>query len=163
MTVQDSLCSEDFNEIAVKVRALRSEILAWRRDFNMALIHAIGEPKRNDGINTDKRYELISVALVIQILASRMLVFISPDDRGILEEEAQSYAMEIRSLQGSTGHHRRAEFILTQKSRIADAVINTHDVFAATAGNGRIIEPWRLKQFCKLLGKKSCDGVSCCA
>ncbi|RFU75534.1 hypothetical protein TARUN_6707 [Trichoderma arundinaceum] len=155
VTVQQSLKAEDFDAVAAMVRALRSDIIVWRRDFNIALIHAPDEAKRSTNINTDKRYELLGVALIIQILASRMLVCISLADRGILEEEVQCFAIELKSLQGSVGHHRRAEVFLTQKAKIADAVIETHDDFAATAGSGRIVESWRLKSFPSRLGRRA--------
>jgi hypothetical protein len=163
VTVQDSLQPEDFEPIAAKVRELRSDVLVWRREFNIALIHATDELKRSDNNNSNKRYELLGISHIIQILASRMLACISPDERGLLEEEVQCVAIELKSLQGSVGHHRRAEFFLTQKARVANAAIDTHDDFAATVGNGRIVEAWRLKRFCNSLGRKSCDGITCCA
>lgn len=163
VTMQNSLQPKDFDAVAAKVRTLRSDVAAWRRDFNMTLIHAADSSKKNSTLDTDKRYELLGVALIIQILASRMIVCISPNDRGLLEEEVQSFAIELKSLLGSVGHHRRAEFFLTQKVKIANAALGTHEDFAAAIGSDRVIEAWKLKKFDNAFGRKTCDGITCCA
>ncbi|PKK54283.1 hypothetical protein CI102_1725 [Trichoderma harzianum] len=162
VTMQHSLQPRDFDAVAAKVRILRSDVAAWRRDFNMTLIHTPDTTKKNSTLDTDKRYELLGVALIIQILVSRMIVCISPNDRGLLEEEVQSFAIELKCLLGSVRHHRRAEFFLTQKVKIANAALVTHDDFAAAIGCDRVIEAWKLKKFDNAFGRKTCDGITCC-
>ncbi|KAL7929787.1 hypothetical protein V8C35DRAFT_314791 [Trichoderma chlorosporum] len=159
VTMQHSPQAGDSDVLAAKVRILRSNVAIWRREFNMILIHSTNTPQKDGKIDTDKRYELLGVALIIQILASRMIVCISPSDRGLLEEEVQSFAFELKSLLGSVGHHRRAEFFLTQKVKIANAAIDTHDDFAAEIGSGRVVERWKLENFDKLIGRNTSNGM----
>lgn len=156
VAVQDSLRAESFDSVAADLRELRSDITIWRREFNMALIHA------KNKANPDKRYEFLGTCLIIQIFMSRLLGSILPTERGLLEEEAQCFAVELKHLQGSVGHHTRDKFLLTQKAKIANAAIDTHDDFAAAVGNGRIIEAWRLRKFCSSFGRKFCNGITCC-
>lgn len=157
VTVQDSLQIEDFDSVATDLRNLRSDIAVRRREFNMALIHA------DNKANADKRYEFVGTCLIIQIFTSRLLGSIIPNERGLLEEEAQCFAIELKYLQGSVRHHTRAEFLLTQKAKIANAAIDTRDDFAAVVGNGHIVEAWRLRHFCISLDRKFCNGTTCCA
>ncbi|KAK1238187.1 hypothetical protein MKX08_002766 [Trichoderma sp. CBMAI-0020] len=156
VAVQNTLRAEDFDSVAAGLRELRSNIAVWRREFNMALIHA------NNKTNPDKRYEFLGTCIVIQIFTSRLLSSILPNERRLLEEEAQCFAMELKHLHESVGPRTRDKFLLTQKARIANAAIDTRDDFAATVGNGRIVEAWRLKRFCSLFGRKFCDGITCC-
>ncbi|KAL6901083.1 hypothetical protein GGI43DRAFT_403993 [Trichoderma evansii] len=156
VAVETSPRAEGFGSVTAKVRELRSDVAVWRRELNMALIHA------NNKANPDKRYEFLGTSLIIQIFASRLLGCISPNERGLLEEEVQCFAVELKYLQGSVGHHTRAEFLLTQKAKVANAAIETRDDFTATVGNGRIVEAWRLRKFCSSLDRKFCDGITCC-
>lgn len=66
-------------------------------------------------------------------------------------------------MQGLLGDdHRRAEFFFAQKSKIADAAIETHGLFEEVLGSGKVVEAWRLEVFFGAMGKKVCDGVGCC-
>lgn len=156
VAVQNTLRAENFDYVATGLRELRSDIAVWRREFNMALIHA------KNKANPDKRYEFLGTCLIIQVFTSRLLGSILPTERGLLEEEAQCFAVELIHLQGSVGHHTRDNFLLTQKAKIAHAAIDTRDDFTATVGNGRIVEAWRLRNFCSSFGRKFCDGITCC-
>lgn len=149
VTIQNTLQAEKFDSVAAEWRALRSHIAVWRREFNMALIHA------NDKAIPDKRYEFLGTCLIIQIFTSRLLGSILPNERGLLEEEAQCFSIELKQLQASVGHHTREKFLLIQKAKIATAAIDTHDDFAAAVGNGRIVEAWRLRKFCSYIGMGS--------
>jgi hypothetical protein len=160
VTIQDTLQTGAFDAIAADVRTLRSSVIAWRRDFNLALIHAADERcglGRDTEVDVGKRYELLGLALVVHMLASRMLVCIAPSDRALLEEEAQGLALEIKGMQSSVVHNRRAGFFLAQKATMADAVIATRADFWDAVGSGQVVEEWRLKKFCESLGKKSCN------
>jgi hypothetical protein len=161
VVVQDTLQPEDFKTIATDVRAVRSAIVTWRRKFNTALVHA-EERSRRDTADFGNRYELLATCIIINIIASRMLSSIEPNDRALLEEEVQNLAVELKAIQGSVSHNRRAGFHLAAKAKIADAAIATHDVFQEAVGSGKVMEPWRLKVFCKSLGRKCCNGKSCC-
>lgn len=44
---------------------------------------------------------------------SRLLGSILPNERDILEEEAQCFAIELKHLQGSVGPRTREKFLLT--------------------------------------------------
>ncbi|KAH8897956.1 hypothetical protein GQ53DRAFT_791642 [Thozetella sp. PMI_491] len=129
VTVQDTLQEDDFDTIAIDVRALRTAVVSWRRDFNTALIHVADEQA--------SRYELLGVALIIHILANRMLLCLVPGERGLLEEEVGSLALELRGLQGTVGRNHRAGFFLSQKAKIADAALATHVDFMGAVGSGR--------------------------
>jgi hypothetical protein len=160
--MQDTLQSEHFEAIAADLHTARSKIVTWRRNFNTALIHA-DQSSREDPLDFGKRYELLGVSLVIHIVLSRLLCSISPSNRRLLEEEVQNLALELKTVQGSLAHNRRAEFFFEQKGGIADAAIATHPYFEEVLDSGKIVETWRLETFFKALGRKCCDGgVSCC-
>ncbi|KAI8628057.1 hypothetical protein F5Y19DRAFT_439421 [Xylariaceae sp. FL1651] len=166
--VNKQLEQHDIEALETSLRGLRSKITEWRRDFNTALIHAtdIGADTcaENQNSNTDKRYELLGISLVIHILVSRMLVCIVPDGRALLENEVQDRALELKQVHQSVRkgnnnynhklYHYRAEFFLTQKVKIADAAIATHLDFLSAAESGHIVEPWMLKKFCTELGRQ---------
>jgi hypothetical protein len=159
--MQDTLQPEDFEAITVDLHAARSTMVNWRRKFNTALIHA-HERCREDPLDFSKRYELLGVALVVHILLSRLLCSMVPNERGLLEEEVQNLALELKTIQGSLGHNRRAELFFNQKAKIGDAVIATHKDFREVVNSGRIVELWRLEKFFDALGRKNCDGKTCC-
>jgi hypothetical protein len=161
VVTQDNLQPEDFEAIAADVRGVRSAIVAWRRRFNTALIHA-EERSRNDTADFGKRYELLGISLIINIVVSRMLCAIVPHERALLEEEVKSLAIELKAVQASVKNNKRASFFLAQKARIANAAIATHADFQNVAESGRAVDPWRLKRFCEALGRKCCDGETCC-
>jgi hypothetical protein len=162
VVIQNTLRPDDFEAIAADIRDVRSAIVTWRRKFNTALIHA-EERSRNDTADFGKRYELVGISLIINILVSRMLCSIVPNERSILEEEVQNLAAELKALHGSVENNKRASFFLAQKAKIADAAIATHADFQNVVGSGRIVDPWRLKRFCETLGRQCCDGETCCA
>ncbi len=168
---------QDLSKLVAEARSLRLQAGAWRRDFNTALIHALdrtGNAASENVMSTraNKRYELLGVTLVVHILVNRMLVSLSPArDQGgmLLEDEAQALAAELKQVLDSvppTGSNHRANFLLRQKAKIADAVIATHASFrsAVERVGGRFVEPWVLKGFCQTLGRKCCDGGrDCCS
>lgn len=163
VALQDTLQQEDFDALATDVRAVRSAVITWRRKFNTALILIeYDEQRSSPTTNFSKRYELLAISLIINIMLSRMLCAIAPNDRALLEEEVQNLAVELKDVQGSVGRNRRAGFYIAQKAKIADAAIATHDDFQEAVGSGKVVEPWRLKRFCKSLGRKCCDGEACC-
>ncbi|KAH8807831.1 hypothetical protein F5884DRAFT_857398 [Xylogone sp. PMI_703] len=162
VTVQGTLHPVDFDTIAADVRIVRSAVLSWRRRFNNALIHE-SERSHHHNANFDKRFELLGISLIINILVSRMLCCLVPSERALLEEEVQNLAAELKAAQKSVGPHRRAGFFLAQKAKIADAVIATHADFLGAVGSGKVVESWRLKRFCDSLGRKCCDGETCCS
>jgi hypothetical protein len=153
-----------FEALASDIRIVRTSILIWRRRFNTLLINAEGRSS-DDTADFGKRYELLGVSLVINILLDRMLHYVSPKERAVLEEEVQNLALEIKMVHKSLelNHNSRASFFLTQKSLVADAAIATHKYFLEVIDNGEIIEAWRLKKFCESLGRKCCDGEGCCS
>lgn len=161
VVVQDTLEPGDFEAIAADIRVVRSAVVTWRRKFNTALIHA-EERSCRDTTDFGKRYELLAISLIINIMASRLLCSIVPNDRTLLEEEVQNLAVEFKSVQGSVEHNRRAGFYLAQKAKIVDAAIVTHADFQEAMGSGKVVEPWRLKRFYESLGRKCCDGETCC-
>ena len=179
---QDEQHEQELQDLMADVDSLRARIVKWRRDFNTALIHAVGPTDNwisSTGSNTTlergtddagKRYELLGISLVVHMLAGRMLVSLSPPgDRGalLLEDEVQAVAAELGQVHRSVpsgGRNHRARFVLLQKTKIADAAVATHADFrrAAMRDDGRAVEPLVLKRFCELLGRKCCDGQGCC-
>ena len=159
--MQDMLQPEDFEDLAADLHDARSSIVTWRRKFNTALIHA-DERSREDPLDFGKRYELLGVSLVIHIIVSRLLCAIVPNERRLLEEEIQNVALELKNIQGSLSHNRRAEFFFEQKGRIADAAIATHSYFEDVLDSGRVVEAWRLEKFFQAIGRKCCNGETCC-
>jgi len=133
--MQEELNSEKLDAIAADLRDARSRIVMWRRKFNTALLNA-DESTRNDALDFGKRYELLGVSLVVHILLSRLLCSIAPACRSLLEEEVQSLALELKTVQGTLSHNRRAEFFFEQKSKIADAAISTHPYFEEVLHSG---------------------------
>jgi hypothetical protein len=160
---QELFAPSHFEALASEIRVVRTSILSWRRKFNTTLINA-EDRSREDTADFGKRYELFGVSLVINILLNRMLHYVSPKERNILEEEVQNLALEIKTVQESLElkHNHRANFFLAQKSLVADAAIATHKYFLEVLDSGQIIEAWRLKKFCESLGRKCCDGKNCC-
>ncbi len=73
---------QDVDSLVAELHALRCKVIAWRRDFNTALIHAADGTRSNAMDNkvdcVNKRYELLGVSLVVHVLANRMLVSLSP-------------------------------------------------------------------------------------
>jgi hypothetical protein len=163
VVIQERLQQEDFEILASDIRGVRSGIITWRRKFNTALIHA-GHPSRDDAMDFGKRYELLGISLVVNIMASRLLGCIVPNDRALLEEEVQNVAMELKALQSSSEHNRRAGFFFAQNAKIADAAIATRMYFREVLNSGKIIERWRLEKFFESIGRKCCDedGEGCC-
>jgi hypothetical protein len=162
VTFQELFASSHFEAISSDIRIIRSSILSWRRKFNTTLIN-VEERSRDDTADFGKRYELFGVSLVINILLDRMLHYVSPNERAVLEEEVQNLALEIKTVQESLKHNRRASFFLAQKSLVADAAIATHRYYLEVLDSGKIIEAWRFKKFCESLGRKCCDGNHCCS
>jgi hypothetical protein len=148
--MQDTLQPDYFEAIISDLHAARSAMVNWRRKFNTALIHA------------DERYELLGVSLVAHIVLSRLLCSIVANERGLLEEEVQNLSLELKTMQGSLAHNRRAEFFFKQKATIGDAAIATHAYFREVVGSGKIVELWRLEKFFDAIGRKNCDGETCC-
>jgi len=159
--MQEELEFETLEALAADLRGSRSRIVMWRRKFNTALLN-VDESTRKDALDFGKRYELLGVSLVVHILLSRLLCSISPNDRSLLEEEVQSLASELKAVQGTLANNRRAEFFFEQKAKIADAAIATHPYFADVLHSGKVVELWRLEAFFKALGRKCCDGETCC-
>jgi hypothetical protein len=159
--MQETLQPEEFDALAADIRPVRCAILKWRQKFNTALLHA-DERSRKDRLDFGKRYELLGISLVVNIIISRLLCCIVPNDRALLEEEVQNLAAELKTVQGSLGHCRRAEFFFAQKAKIGDAAIATHIYFRDVLHSGKIIELWRLEKFFEALGRKRCDGKTCC-
>jgi len=161
-------------DLTNELHILRNELIAWRRDLNTTLIYALDSSddstKERNMQGADKRYELLGVSLVIHMHASRMLVSLSPPgDRSglLLEDEVQALATELKQIQRSVPPNERnyrACFALTQKAKVADAAIATHASFrrAAVRTEGRVIDPYVLKGFCEALGRRCCDGKTCC-
>ncbi|KAI3322967.1 hypothetical protein HD806DRAFT_497400 [Xylariaceae sp. AK1471] len=158
---------EDLDALVTDIRALRARSIAWRREFNTALMHALDVDMEthaeNKNRNIDKRYELLGVSLVIHILVSRMLVCVASEGRALLEDEVQDRALELKQLHQSVQEgnhsyrhnrsHHRADFFLTQKTKIADAAIATHADFRIAAGSNSIAESWMLEKFKMSLGR----------
>lgn len=163
VVMQERLQQEDFEILATDIREVRSSIITWRRKFNTALIHA-GNPSRDSPMDFGKRYELLGISLVVNIMASRLLGCIVPNDRALLEEEVQNVALELKALQSSSEHNRRAEFFFAQNAKIADAAIATHVYFREVQNSRSIIDRWRLEKFFEGIGRKCCneDGEDCC-
>jgi hypothetical protein len=161
LVMQDTLQPEDFIAIAAEVRLVRSAIVTWRRKFNIALLH-VEERSRDDTADFGKRYELLGISLIINIMVSRMLCCVVPSERALLEEEVQNLSFELKGVRESVEHNLRATFFLAQKATIADAAIATHSDFQDVVGSGKIVESWRLKRFCEAFGRRCCDGVTCC-
>jgi hypothetical protein len=161
IVIQDTLRQEDFDALAAEIRVVRSAIMTWRSKFNKALIHA-QDCSRDDATDFGKRYELLGLSLVVNIVISRLLCCILPNDRAFLEEEVQNMAFEVKAVQVSLEHNRRAEFFFAQKAKIAEAAIATHAYFQDVLYSGRVVERWRLEKFWEALGRKCCDGETCC-
>lgn len=115
--MQESLELKHFEAIATNISAVRSAIVTWRRRFNTALIH-VEERSRKDTMDFGKRYELLGISLIIKTVLSRLLCSIVSNDRALLEEEVQNLAVELKSVQGSLEHNRRAEFYLHKRGRL---------------------------------------------
>jgi hypothetical protein len=159
--MQDTLQPDYFEAIISDLHAARSAMVNWRRKFNTALIHA-DERSQGDPLDFGKRYELLGVSLVAHIVLSRLLCSIVANERGLLEEEVQNLSLELKTMQGSLAHNRRAEFFFKQKATIGDAAIATHAYFREVVGSGKIVELWRLEKFFDAIGRKNCDGETCC-
>ncbi|KAH8596894.1 hypothetical protein B0O99DRAFT_685375 [Bisporella sp. PMI_857] len=84
VVIQDILQDSDFDTIAADVRT--GDFSNW--------------------------WVLLDISIIINILASRMLFAIAPQDRALLEEEVQNLAVELKGLQGLVGENRRARFYL---------------------------------------------------
>jgi hypothetical protein len=161
VVIQDSIQPEDFDALAANIRVVRSAVISWRQKFNIALIHA-DERSKEDTMDFGNRYELLGISLIINIVLSRLLCCIVPNDRALLEEEVQNSAGELKAVQESLEHNQRAKFFFAQKAKIADAAIATHMYFEDVLDSGKIVAPWRLEKFFQAMGRKCCDGDICC-
>jgi hypothetical protein len=113
-------------------------------------------------VDFGKRYEILGISLIINILVSRLLGAIVPNDRAFLEEEVQNVAIELKVLQDTSEHNPRASFFFAQKGVMADAAIATHACFSEVVHSGKVVDSWRLQKFFDVLGRKSCNGETCC-
>lgn len=161
VVIQNALLPSDFEALAADIRAARSKIITWRRKFNTALIHA-GHCSKDNTADFGKRYEILGISLIINIVVSRLLSAIVPSDRALLEEEIQNAAIELKVLQDTSEHNPRASFFFAQKGVMADAAIATHACFSEVIDSGKIVDLWRLQKFFDVLGRKGCDGETCC-
>ena len=93
---------------------------------------------------------------------SRLLCAIVPNDRVLLEEEVQNLAAELKVMQETVGHNPRASFFFAQKGKIADAAIVSHGCFRDVVDSGKVVDSWRLEKFFEVIGRKSCNGDTCC-
>ncbi|KAI1323892.1 hypothetical protein F5Y16DRAFT_327734 [Xylariaceae sp. FL0255] len=122
----------DFDLLVKDLHSVRTETLAWRRNFNITLINNVDTARVEQGCNPDKRFELLGMTLVFHIIATRMLVCISPRERRLLEEEVQNVSMELKQLHQSVDYvgttNSRAGFFLAQKATVADIAIETNSV-----------------------------------
>src|ERR1700753_3217498 len=98
-----------------------------------------------------KRYELPGISFVIHITVSRLLCSIVPNERALLEDEVQNLAIELKAIQGSLEHNRRAEFFFAQKAKNAEAAIATHGYFRDVLDSGKVVESWRLEKLFEAL------------
>lgn len=161
VVVQNSLEPSHFQGLAADIRSLRSRIIDWRRRFNIALIRA-SDSSKEDALDFGKRYELLGISLIVHIVVSRLLYAISPKDRALLEDEVQNLALELKAMQQTVENNPRASFFFAQKGTIADAAIATHACFNDVVDSGRIVDSWRLEKFFDAMGKKKCNGETCC-
>ena len=161
VVIQNTLQEDDFAMLAADIRVVRSDIIAWRRQFNTALIHA-DDRTRKDTTDFGKRYELLGVSLIVNIIVSRLLCAIVPNDRALLEEEVQNLAVELKVMQDTLSHNPRASFFFAQKGKIADAVIFSHACFRDVVDSGKVVDSWRLEKFFDAIGRKGCNGETCC-
>lgn len=161
IVAQDVLQPEDFVALVDNVRVVRAGIITWRRSFNIALLQIEQRPP-GETADFGKRYELLGLSLIINIMASRMLCCIVPNERAFLEEEIQYLAVEFQAVKRSAEHNHRASFFLAQKAKIANAAITTHADFQCIAGSGRIVDLCRWQRFCKAIGRRCCDENMCC-
>jgi hypothetical protein len=153
VAVQDTLQLGDFETIATDLYSIRSNILTWRLRFNVALMHAVQQC--GDLTNSfDKRFELLGLSLLMNIVVDRLLCSIMPNTRFLLEEEVQNLAKEFKALQDSQDYSQRVDLFLREKAEIADAAIATHAEFQQLISSGKIIESWRLQSFFKAMGRK---------
>lgn len=161
IVIQNTLLSSDFEALAADIRITRSRTIVWRRKFNTALIHA-GHCSKENTMDFGKRYEILGISLIINIIVDRLLGAIAPSDRALLEEEVQNLATELKVLQDTSEHNPRASFFFAQKAVIADAAIATHACFSEVFDSGRVVDSWRLQKFFDILGRKCCNGETCC-
>jgi hypothetical protein len=155
---------EAVSRVTAEALSLRGKIIAWRRDFNTALIDALDlkNSQKSAENDTDNRYELLGICLVMHMLVDRMLVCLSPprDGQGmLLEDEVLALTAELRQFRNSslaTESRERALFNLKQKARVTDAVFITHKAFHAAMhrSEGRTVNPALLKRFCVALGRR---------
>jgi hypothetical protein len=152
-----------------EAHSLRQKAIAWRVDFNTALIHSDPTSPGGHADHYDtrtNRYELLGIYSVVHILADRMLVSLSGPEgehgaASVIEDEVQTLAAELRQTLDTVppiNSNHRANFNLRQKALVADAAIATRDEFrtAATRGRdaGRVIDRDVLKRFCVALGRR---------
>jgi hypothetical protein len=151
----------DLDSLISDLQDVRLSIMAWRRKFNTALITA---PDRSQTNSEDfaKRYELLGISLIVNVMASRMLVAVESNGRAYVEAEVQNCAQELKCLQSAMHQNERSKFFLTLKGAFGDAAIATHAYFDEVKDSGKIVEAWRLEKFFAAIGRKCCDGETCC-
>ncbi|KAI8630202.1 hypothetical protein F5Y19DRAFT_429323 [Xylariaceae sp. FL1651] len=159
---------DELDALAAEMHSLRSYIITWRRDFNMALMRALDVEKytytKNQNRCLDKRYDLLGIYSIVYITLSRLLICITSNGRALIEDEVQGQALELKQLyqsvrEGTKGSsydpiNYRTEFVLSQQVLAANRAIATHADFRSAVGSGRIIDPNIMMKYFTILGKK---------
>lgn len=155
------------DELVEEARRLRKRVQEWRTRFQLALIARAGGGQ-GDAEKTarirDKRFDMLGTALVLTVISARLIGALSPgSQRGLLEDEAQAAAHEIKELEGQVAPlNPRAGFYLAQKARVAESALGTAKLWTdSLASGGRVIDRWRFQRWCEAVPRcYSTEG--CC-
>ncbi|KAH8705618.1 hypothetical protein BGW36DRAFT_403159 [Talaromyces proteolyticus] len=151
---QDSLTVYDRQQIERDLNQARQEIHQWRTNFNRFIVLSVERIAHQ--LDLGKRFELLGTSLVLATFINRFIGAICPNQRCWAEEEAQACATEIQTLADDVPKiNPRAGFYLAQKAKMAKATINTASIWKDSIESGKLIEPWKFKEWCGMMNRKT--------
>lgn len=158
--IQEMICNPDVARPTAKftfvsrLDGIRSELTAWRHEYNALLI------KYPDA---DKRLEVLGVCLGSLLITSRLLVALEPGHGQAYEDDAQDFADQIFQLElQALAINPRARLFMGFKMALANATLATKAEWQMAIWNAEsgtddgtdLIAREAFEQWCRLKGRK---------
>ena len=167
--VQDAICgpleasTKSVGELLSRALRLRQQLLDWRQLYDRMLAstflkyHSLEISE--DGVGSDKRFEILGVCLATQIVLNRAIVAMNPDMAEFMEYEAQQLAEQILEIEKEACKvNPRAAVFMTFKLVIANATLSTKESWLIQSVRGsanNLMDPEVFEHWVALQGRKT--------